>query len=253
MTSAGLDELAVQLDPSLLMEDLGLDPDPWQRTVLRSTTKRLLMLTSRQAGKSTTAAILGLHTALYQPGALVILVSPSQRQSGLLFRKLTRYWGQLGRPVAATEENATSLGLANGSWVVGLPGNPETIRGFSAPSMIILDEAALVDDAMFAAITPMLAVGVGRLVCLSTPMGRRGGFFELWSDGGTDWERIKVSAPECPRISAEFLDEQRRTLGPRWFGQEFLCEFADTIDQVFSAEAVLAAFDSHEEPLFAST
>jgi hypothetical protein len=65
MTFAMLDSLATALDPSLLMADLGLDPDPWQRGILRLTADRLLMLCSRQAGKSTTTASLALHTATY--------------------------------------------------------------------------------------------------------------------------------------------------------------------------------------------
>src|SRR5262245_13504317 len=117
-TTAVLNDLAAALDPSLLMGDLGLTPDPWQRRVLRSTADRLLLLCSRQAGKSTVTAILGLHTALYRPGSLVLLLSPSQRQSGELFRKLTGFYADLGRPLGAVEDSATTLGLGNGSRVV---------------------------------------------------------------------------------------------------------------------------------------
>jgi hypothetical protein len=99
----------------------------------------------------------------------------------------------------------------------------------------------------------MLTVSQGRLVAMSTPKGQRGWFFDAWHDPSAPWRRIKVTAYDVPRIDRAFLEEQRKVLGPRWFEQDFLCVFHDASDQVFPTEAVLAAFDSHEEPLFAST
>src|SRR5688572_5960019 len=65
-----------------------MTPDPWQERVLRWTGKRLLLNCSRQAGKSTTTAILALHRAVTVPRSLILLISPSDRQSGELFRKV---------------------------------------------------------------------------------------------------------------------------------------------------------------------
>src|SRR5262245_28223942 len=72
-------------DPARLMADAGLAPDTWQAQLLRSAAQRMLLLCSRQAGKSQTAAALALKAALLQP-SLVLLLSPTQRQSGELFR-----------------------------------------------------------------------------------------------------------------------------------------------------------------------
>jgi hypothetical protein len=60
-----------------------------------------------------------------------------------------------------------------------LPGTEKTIRGFSGAALLIVDEAARVDDALYYAVKPMLAVSGGSLLMLSTPYGRRGGFFEI--------------------------------------------------------------------------
>jgi hypothetical protein len=95
----------------------------------------------------------------------------------------------------------------------------------------------------------MLAVSQGRLVALSTPFGKRGWFHDEWYGEGF-WERVKITAPECPRIPAEFLAEERRALGERWYRQEFLCSFEDTIDAVFAYEDIQAALDNDLEPLF---
>ena len=72
--------LATAIDPSLLLDELGFDPLPWQRQLLRSTSDRILLCAPRQAGKSTATACLGIWTALHEPGALVLNVSASQRQ-----------------------------------------------------------------------------------------------------------------------------------------------------------------------------
>ena len=95
----------------------------------------------------------------------------------------------------------------------------------------------------------MLAVSGGRLVCLSTPFGRRGFFFEEWT-GEASWERIQITAPQCPRISPAFLKEERDSLGEWWYRQEYLCEFADTNDQYFRTEDIERAFTDQVTPLF---
>src|SRR6516165_1472222 len=79
-------DLLDALDPARVMVRAGLSPDPWQRDLLRSTASRMLVLCARQSGKSTCAAALGLYEALYASPALVLLLSPSLRQSQELFR-----------------------------------------------------------------------------------------------------------------------------------------------------------------------
>jgi hypothetical protein len=205
------------------------------------------MVCSRQAGKSTVAAALALRVALLEPPALVLLLSPTLRQSGELFRdKVCRLYGALDRPVPATQETALSMTLANGSRVVSLPGDEATVRGFSGVAMLVIDEAARVPDSLYFAVRPMLAVSGGRLVALSTPQGKRGWFHDEWFGAGA-WERVQITAEECPRISAEFLREEERALGARWYRQEYFCSFEDVIDAVFSyADVVATAADDLE-------
>jgi hypothetical protein len=162
-------------DPAGFLSLAGMTPDPWQASLLRSPSTKTLMLCSRQAGKSLTAAALALRTALLEPSALVLLLSPTLRQSGELFRdKVLRLYNVLGRPVPATQESALTMGLANGSRLVSLPGDEGTIRGYSGVRLQVIDEAARVPDDLYRAVRPMLAVSGGRLVCLSTPWGKRG-------------------------------------------------------------------------------
>ena len=86
---------------------------------------------------------------------------------------------------------------------MALPGHdPKTIRGFSSPRLIVVDEAAFVLDETYAALVPMLAASPeGRIALLSTPFLQQGFFYEA----GTALEignamrfrhgTVRVSAP----------------------------------------------------------
>jgi hypothetical protein len=245
--TAVLKELAE--DPVRFLTAADLQPDPWQAGVLRSQAQRMLLLASRQAGKSSVAAALALQTALLRPRSPVLLLSPSLRQSGELYRKVVDLFGALGRPMGVAAESALRLELANGSRVVSLPGDEKNIRGFSGVALLIIDEAARVDDALYCSVRPMLAVSQGRLVALSTPFGKRGWFHDEWH-GESEWERVKITAEGCPRISPTFLAEERRALGERWYRQEYGCSFEDTIDAVFAWADIQAALNNDLQPLF---
>jgi hypothetical protein len=95
----------------------------------------------------------------------------------------------------------------------------------------------------------MLAVSQGRLVALSMPFGKRGWFHSEWFGDG-DWERVQITAPECPRISPAFLAEEERALGQRWYRQEYLCSFEDTVDAVFAYADIQAALSDDVKPFF---
>src|SRR5204863_4247740 len=114
--------------PSHILRARGLAPDPWQRDLLLSVDRQVLLCASRQSGKSTAVSALALHTALFTPGALVLLLSPSLRQSAEIFRKVLEADNALGRPVPAVYRTQLRLELANGSRVLCLPGREETIR-----------------------------------------------------------------------------------------------------------------------------
>jgi hypothetical protein len=226
--------------------------DPWQTNLLRGSSDRVLILASRQAGKSLAAGALALREALLVPGSLTLLLSPVQRQSGELFRdKVLRLYSALGRPLAAVQESALQLSLANGSRVVSLPGSEATIRCYSSVALLVIDEAARVPDALYQAVRPMLAVSGGKLVCLSSAYAKQGFFYEGWTRG-EGWHRVRVTAAECPRISPAFLEEERAVLGERVYGREYECVFSSADDAVFDAAAIeraLAGADS-APPLF---
>src|SRR5918994_1064087 len=243
------DDLRIAFDRVAFARSVGVEPDDWQGELLRTGFDRILLNCCRQSGKSTTAALIALHRALYHPGSLVLILAPAERQAKETFGKVAQAYRRLGHSLAPDSYRKLGMRLANGSRVEALPGSEKTIRGFSGVDLLVLDEASRVDDGLYFAVRPMLAVSGGALIMLSTPAGRRGVFFEEWT-GGAGWERYEVPAEECPRISEAFLEEERRSLPRRIFDQEYRCAFVETEDAVFSFEDVAGALDPGVTPLF---
>src|SRR5918999_128381 len=84
------DDLRLALDRVAFAERLGIVPDVWQEDLLRSGSGRVLLNCCRQSGKSTMAALIGLHRALYHPGALVLILAPAERQAKETFGKIAQ-------------------------------------------------------------------------------------------------------------------------------------------------------------------
>jgi hypothetical protein len=245
------DDLRLALDRVAFAEKLGIVPDGWQEDFLRSSSDRLLLNCCRQSGKSTMSAVIALHRALYHPGSLVLCLAPALRQSQELFGKVVGFYRDLGRPVPPQGERRLSLELENGSRIVTLPGSERTIRGFSDAALLLVDEASRVDDGLYYAIRPMLAVSGGSLIMLTTPYGKRGVFYEEWiSSHGGAWERFEAPASQCPRISEAFLGEERESLPPFIYRQEYECSFEETEDQVFTTDMIDRAVSDEVQPLF---
>ena len=223
-------------------------PDAQQEAVLATDIERGMLNCTRQWGKSTVAAAKAVHHACHVEKSLTLVVSPSARQSGELVRKAEVFARKLGMRVKGDGINEISIVFPNGSRIVGLPGTEGTNRGYSAVSLLLVDEAARVSDALYKAIRPTLATTDGALWLMSTPCGKRGFFYEEWTKG-SDWRRFRVPAPECTRISPKFLEQERVAMGDRHFRQEYLCEFVETSSGVFDRDLVERAVSYEFEPL----
>jgi hypothetical protein len=231
---------------------MGTAPDPWQEAVLTSDDPRIVLNCCRQAGKSSVVAVKALHIGLYEPRSLILLLSRSLRQSAELGRKVFECYRTAGRGAIPPEaETKLALELSNGSRILCLPGGDEAaIRGFSGVRCLVLDEASRIPDSLWVAVRPMIAVSGGSIMLLSTPFGRRGFFYRVWSQSQR-WLKIMVKASECLRLTPEFLAEELIELGERWYSQEYLAAFVEAVGQVFSDVSIDRAFNDDVLPLFA--
>lgn len=229
------------LDPVAFARDAGLEPHPWQIKMLEGRSQREIFCCCRQSGKSTSAAARALHTALYQPGTLTLLLSPSLRQSSELFHKVIALYGRLADLPKLQALSALRLELPNGSRIISLPGSDVSTRGYSDPRLVIIDEAAFCSESMVAAVAPMLATGTGSLLALSTPNGSQGWFADAWHNDDS-WDKHLVTWQESGRVNPEMVEFYRRLSGDLACRQEFSCEFIDVANtQLIGATAFDAA------------
>jgi hypothetical protein len=93
------------------------------------------------------------------------------------------------------------------------------------------------------------------MIALSTPWGRRGWFWEVWSDTdqrGEGWARTMIRAQDCPRIKPAFLEKEKRRLGEWRYAQEYECEFLDPESSVFTSELIARALVEFPEPFWSA-
>jgi phage FluMu gp28-like protein len=205
---------------------------------------RKAFVSGRRVGKSRTAAWLGLWKAVTYPGAEVLITAKSQRQSMELFNQIQTemrssdiaddQWG-------VVRSTRTEINFDNGSRIIALPvGNTgENIRGYGGPdNMIIVDEAAFIDDSIFQEVlAPMMMVGSGTFILLSTPFGKKGFLYEKFND--EDWYTMQVPTSANPLIDEEDIEEQRRNLNSTQFKQEVLGQFVESADSFFTRDELI--------------
>jgi len=247
------DDLIYASDPvTWAKEVLGFQPDSWQADLLRSRSRKIILNCSRQSGKSTTCAALGLHESIYRRPSFGLVIAPTQDQSSELMLKFDEFRGAVELPSDyLSTDTKLAVRFANGNRFIARPGSEKSARSFSAVTLLLEDEASRVLDDLYNSVRPMLAVSNGRHVIMSTPFGKRGHFHKIWSEERDLWESYEIPAEQCPRITPEFLAEEMRT-NP-WYEQEYHCKFMETEDQVFSNETIRMLFDTPVEPLWSDS
>jgi hypothetical protein len=244
---------SVPANPVTFAISVGIVPDEWQVEVLRSEHPRKILCCGRQTGKTTVSGLLAAHKALTQPGSVVLIVAPAEKQAKWLFRKVKAIYRQAGSPYGAPSDRLTGLELGNGSIIEAMPAVERTTRGPSV-DLLIVEEAAGVPDMDYYGILPTLIATRGEQVLLSSPRGKRGFFHEIWqgspsgaaADRG-DWQRVMVRSDEVPRIRSEDLEVFRSAMPEQFFRQEFYCEFLDAEGSLFSYEDIEDALAAGED------
>jgi hypothetical protein len=228
--------------------NFAFSPDIRQTEILTAQPGRTLILGARQAGKSTATALKVLWEAIQNPGRQILLAAPSARQSGQIGQKARAAAHKLyGKKVKSIPEGFV---LPNGAQILSLPDSEETVRGFSNPLLIVVDEAAFVTDDIYRALLPTQATGIANVILLSTANGQSGFFYEQWVEEPANWTRIQINIEDCPRFNEKFLAQARLLLGEDDFNQEFHNRFLHAPGAIFTREMISKAFKEHIKPLF---
>jgi Terminase large subunit, T4likevirus-type, N-terminal len=217
-------EIAYRLNPVLWARDgLGITPHAWQeKFLLAPRGASIAVLTARQVGKTTAAAVAMAHSAVFMPGSLSVIECPTQNQSAEALRKVRAMVLKAGAEL--TTDNVFRLELANGSRVRALPGKQESIRGLTVDAWIVADEAAQLGPDIMAALHPMRTQRPNaRLAMLSTAWSRTDPFWSVWENDDPSWTRIRATIDVEPNlVTPEALKKARGQLSADDFKREYL-------------------------------
>ncbi|HKZ93516.1 MAG TPA: phage terminase large subunit [Candidatus Bathyarchaeia archaeon] len=245
----GFDSLRVKLreDPVVFAEAvLGFHAFPYQSKLLLSKSKRIVACWARQTGKTTAIAVKVIHFA-FTNSKTTLIVSRGLRQSMIMFgviEGLVAAHPMLRKSVV--KSTRTLIHFRNGSQIIALPCGPDgaSLRGYTA-DLVVMDEAAFMpEDVIASVIFPMLATTDGAAIMLSTPWGRDHIFYRSFKN--PDYWSQHVKAEECPRISKEFLEEQRRDMGELRYKMEYEAEFIEDENSFFSQDLIRECVDDYD-------
>lgn len=235
-------DFRAELDPVAVFEAAyKARPYPWQLEYLRET-RPMVVLKGRQIGASYAGGALAIRQAIYRPGSVSIIISKSLKHSTWLAARSRDGLNALG--IRLIENTASRLRLANGSYIISLPGTPGSVRGFSA-DLLILDEAAYILPATIVAAKPLIAATGGRLIVQSTPSAESGYFWETVKRKDPSWAHLNV--PSSIVLDPKFLAEERASMTADEYATEYECQFGRAGATLFSAARIARLMLPDEE------
>lgn len=274
-------DLLYTLSPNAYIKSLGFTPFMWQSDILSSWFSRKVINGARQSGKSTIISSKPCHKAKFFPGSLSIILAATEKQAVEDMEKIKDFICLDAQYPLVIRDSDSLIELSNKSRVLVVPATEKAARGYSAPDIIILDEASRIEDGVYrSGVIPMLTDNEKcELLAISSPNGRAGFFFK--ANQSLRWERYEVRSPwdvldldmrlvpamtekkyQNLKMKEEIrsyysprhknLEEQQNNLeemGPLMYRQEYCCEFVEPEDQVFNYDDIAAAFENKAKPL----
>ena len=238
-------------EPSYFVEEfIGVEPFEYQKEFMDHPSERKAFCAGRRVGKSRTAAWLALWKAITFAGSEVLITAKAQRQSMELFNQVKKEIRQskVGEEEwGISRDTRTEINFQNGSRIISLPVGRDgsNIRGYGADYLIV-DEAAFIEDSIFQEVlSPMLAVGDGTFVLLSTPFGKKGFFYQKVANDD-DWYDQRVPTAENPLIEQKFIQEQKQNLTHTQFKQEILGEFEAASNSFFQRDELKNCWETEK-------
>ena len=214
--------------------------DDWQKEYIAHEGNTVVRA-GRQSGKSFAESLRVALFALLNPNTSTLIIASVDRQSVELLEKVkAQIMGLAGNQIVG-KPTFHKIILKNGSKIMAEPAGQTGygLRGFTVDKLVA-DEAHYIPDAVFVAIRPMLATTGGTLDLLSTPRGNEGFFYDCFQSD--DFHKIHIMSKDCPRITDEFLEQEKKRMTKLEYCQEYEAEFLDSLMQFFSRELIEECF-----------
>ena len=238
--------------------------DKWQQEVLK-TKGNLLLCSGRQTGKSFVISRKAGKSVIQNKGFSVLIVAPTERQSEeLLIKCLTYIEDKAEHLICKGRDRPTKhiIKLTNSSVIRCLPTGAagKGIRGFSI-NLLIADEAAFMEPAVWSAITPMLLTTAGMVWLVSTPKGKQGYFYDRYNDKDfktfhVNSEKVMMERETCDTWTlkqregaVKWLKAEKDRMSDKEYRQEYLGEFVDDLTRFFSDNLIKTACVLERLPL----
>jgi thymidine kinase len=259
-------------DPAIFADVLLGEPLwPHQIEVARSGARYRVICAGRRAGKTKVFAVLALHRAVAHASSKVLIISTGEVAARRMFAEIARMASR-ARWVASSvsDETKSMLVFENRSVIECVPASMAQIRSAEA-DLLIIDEAAFVDEAIWEAAEPTIAARRGSKVLLaSTPWADSDHFFNVLWQQGIDAQADEGAEPDSPdaqglgsvedaparmvqswhwpssispEMSDEFLAHLERTRPREYFQREYLAIRGDVAGTYFAASDIKAAID----------
>lgn len=190
----------------------------------------LLINKARKIGISETVLRIIAFKCFYDYAAYQILLVAGNRvqHAQRLMRRFQKLFDKISDHVA--EKTADKLVLKNGTEIIALPSNDTALRGPERVKCIFLDEAAhfnIIDDSrVYDALAPNLDNTDGDFIIVSTPNGKRGMFYDLWTDKENRFYKLPLPyTVSLGLLLDEKIIKQKKRDRTIDFEQEYMCQF----------------------------
>lgn len=236
MTTEALKQL--KENPTLFAQTLlNFNPFPYQQQLLNDPSKRIIACMARQTGKTTTIATKAIHYAYTNPNTTTLIISPSLRQSIIMFDKILNFI--TNNPLlnqSVTRKTRTLIQLTNKSQIIALPCSEHQLRGYTA-HLTICDEAAFTPEHIITEIIlPMLSTTNGTAILLSTPWDKNHFFHQAFLN--PNYTTYKIKSEQNPLIPKQFLQEMQQNMTKEAYKREYEAEFTETQNTYFPQELI---------------
>jgi phage terminase large subunit-like protein len=234
-------------EPNLFAELLlNFKPFKYQEELLNDKSPRIVACMGRQTGKTTTIATKALHFAFTNPNTTTLIVSPSMRQSMIMFDKILNFtYATSLLKNSVVRKTRTIIQFTNGSNIIALPCSEHMLRGYTA-NLAICDEASFIPETLITEIIyPMISTTKGTTVLLSTPWDKNHFFYKAFLNPA--YSAHKIPSTQNPLIAPEFLAEMQQTMTEDAYKREYEAEFTEAATSYFQQELIRKCIEKAQQ------